>query len=76
MLILKRYKNRKIYNSETATYVTNKEVMQLAISRPVQIIDHNTKEDITAKALLHALIEFGTAKSVTAESIVNFAKTA
>jgi polyhydroxyalkanoate synthesis regulator protein len=55
MVIIRRYKNRKLYCATTGKYVTLHEVSQLAASgQEVIIIDNTNKVDITKLTMLKA----------------------
>ena len=57
-VIVKRYNNRKLYNTETSSYVTLRDIIAFIVSgREVQVIENKTKNDITGTVLLHALVE-------------------
>lgn len=57
-ILIKRYPNRKLYNTESSSYVTLAEV-QTAVKngRIIRVIDNVSKKDITAKTLLMSLVE-------------------
>lgn len=56
--IVKRYANRKLYDTETSKYVTLGELVSAVTSgREVQVISHATKDDVTGQTLLQALVE-------------------
>lgn len=56
--LIKRYANRKLYDTETSKYITLKEVVGLVTSgRQVQVIENSTKNDITGLTLVMALVE-------------------
>lgn len=56
--VVKRYANRKLYDTETSQYVTLTQVQDFVKSgREVMVIDNASKRDITAKTLLASLIE-------------------
>ena len=49
MIIVKRYPNRKLYNTSAKQYITLEGVAQLIRDgEEVQIVDHATGEDLTA----------------------------
>lgn len=61
--IIKRYANRKLYDSTESRYVTLSEVEQMVRSGvDVQIIDNKSKEDITARTLAQLVMESGRRK--------------
>ena len=55
MIIIKKYKNRKLYNTTTHKYITNKEVIDLIKEgKDLQILNH-LNVDITVATLLASL---------------------
>lgn len=56
--IIKRYHNRKLYDTSSSTYVTLEDIAFL-IKRgdEVQIFDNTTKEDITGQTLAQIIFE-------------------
>lgn len=58
MTIIKRYSNRKLYDTEAKRYVTLEGVADLIRQeRDVQVIDHDTGEDITALVQAQTILE-------------------
>lgn len=56
MVLIKRYANRKLYNTATRKYVTLDEIgVLLQEGREVQVVDHSTGEDITTATLTQIL---------------------
>lgn len=57
-LVIKKYANRKFYDTESSHYVTLAEI-QAAVKngRVIRVIDNVTKKDITNKTLLMSLVE-------------------
>lgn len=56
--IIKRYSNRKLYDTEQSTYVTLDEIEQMVKDgEELRIIDNSTKEDITHITLAHIIFE-------------------
>lgn len=56
--VIKRYANRKLYDTETSKYTTLKEIVALIASgREVQVVDNVSKADITGSTMLMALVE-------------------
>lgn len=56
--IVKRYTNRKLYDTETSKYMTLRQLAEIVASgREVQVIENGTKADITGQTLLSALVE-------------------
>lgn len=56
--IIKRYSNRKLYDTEKSCYVTLGEVLRLVNEEKalVQVIDNKTKTDITSRVLPVAVL--------------------
>lgn len=57
ILIIKRYKNRKLYDTESSRYLNIVEVQKTALNRPIMVIDNETKQDITSRTLTMSLVE-------------------
>lgn len=58
MIIIKRYPNRKLYNTEAKQYITLKGVGDLIRDgNDVQVIDHASGEDLTALTLTQIILE-------------------
>jgi polyhydroxyalkanoate synthesis repressor PhaR len=56
--VIKRYANRKLYDTEESQYVTLTQVQDFVkAGREVIVIDNASKRDITAKTLLASIIE-------------------
>ena len=57
-VLLKKYANWRLYDTEQSKYVTLTEVTQLIRNgRQVEVIDAKTKEDVTAFILTQILLE-------------------
>lgn len=57
-LLLKKYPNRRLYNTEASTYVTLKDVADLIREgRQVVVVDAKTEEDVTPFILVQVLME-------------------
>ena len=55
---LKKYANRRLYDTEKSTYVTLNQVADLVRQgRQVEVIDAKTKEDVTAFILTQIILE-------------------
>tara|TARA_R110000868_G_C10973188_1_gene771492 strand:- start:33364 stop:33624 length:261 start_codon:yes stop_codon:yes gene_type:complete len=53
MIIIKRYQNRKLYDTTQHCYVTLAEIERMILSRKkIKVIDNKTKMDITSKTLV------------------------
>jgi polyhydroxyalkanoate synthesis repressor PhaR len=58
MIIVKRYPNRKLYNTSAKQYITLEGVAHLIREgEEVQILDHETGEDLTALTLTQIIFE-------------------
>jgi polyhydroxyalkanoate synthesis repressor PhaR len=57
-VLIKRYANRKLYNTATSRYITLKGIAELIdAGEQVRVIDNETGEDITSVALSQILVE-------------------
>ena len=57
-IIVKRYGNRRLYNTETRSYVNYQDLIKLARSgEDFQVIDSTTKEDVTKAVLIQMILE-------------------
>ena len=55
---IKKYPNRRLYDTETSTYVTLSEIKKLVMSAsPVVVLDAKTGEDLTRSILLQIILE-------------------
>lgn len=58
MPVIKRYSNRKLYNTESRQYVTLDEVAELIRQgQQVRVVDHASGEDLTALTLSQIILE-------------------
>jgi polyhydroxyalkanoate synthesis repressor PhaR len=58
MVLIKRYANRKLYNTETSRYITLKGIAELIEQgSDVRVVDNETGEDITSVALSQILVD-------------------
>ncbi len=56
--IIKRYSNRKLYDTKDSRYVTLLQIAEMVrASEDVQIIDNNTKDDLTEVTLAQIIFE-------------------
>lgn len=56
--LIKRYANRKMYDTERSRYVTLTEVAEMVrAGQDVKVIDNNSKEDLTEVTLTQALLD-------------------
>jgi len=57
-IVLKKYANRRIYDSERSAYITLEEVSRLIrAGRQVSVIDARSSEDVTAFILSQIIVE-------------------
>lgn len=58
MLIIKRYPNRKLYNTQSKKYITLSEIAQIIRQGfDIQVIDYNSGEDLTVLTLTQVIFE-------------------
>jgi polyhydroxyalkanoate synthesis repressor PhaR len=56
--VIKKYPNRRLYDTETSTYITLAEVRQLVMQRAVFVVrDAKSNEDLTRSILLQIILE-------------------
>lgn len=56
--IIKKYPNRRLYDTEISRYITLEEVRQLVLNAvKFQVLDKNTNDDITRSILLQVIAE-------------------
>jgi polyhydroxyalkanoate synthesis repressor PhaR len=57
-ILIKRYANRKLYNTETSRYITLKGIAELLdAGKEVHVVDNESGEDITSVALSQILVD-------------------
>ena len=57
-LIIKRYGNRRLYNTETQTYVNYQDLIKLVRDgQDIKVIDSTSKEDVTKAILIQLILE-------------------
>jgi polyhydroxyalkanoate synthesis repressor PhaR len=55
---IKKYPNRRLYDTDTSSYITLAEIKQLVMeSEPLQVVDAKTSEDLTRSILLQIILE-------------------
>lgn len=58
MTVIKRYPNRKLYDTQAKQYITLERIAEIIRDgEEVQVIDHGTGEDITALTLSQVILE-------------------
>jgi polyhydroxyalkanoate synthesis repressor PhaR len=56
--LIKKYPNRRLYDTETSTYITLADVKQLVLqSEDFQVLDAKSQEDLTRSILLQIILE-------------------
>ncbi len=71
-ILIKRYANRKLYNTESSRYITLKGIAELLDQgKEVQVIDNETGEDITSVALSQILVDSKRKKSEPPSSLLS-----
>lgn len=57
-LIIKKYPNRRLYNTETSKYIKLTDVREMVLQGVrFKVVDSNTQEDITRQVLMQIIIE-------------------
>lgn len=57
-ILIKRYGNRRLYNTETSGYLNYQELIKLIrAGHDVQVIDSRTKADVTKAVLMQVILE-------------------
>ena len=57
-LIIKRYGNRRLYNTETQTYVNYQDLIKLVQDgQDIKVVDSTSKEDVTKAVLIQLILE-------------------
>jgi polyhydroxyalkanoate synthesis repressor PhaR len=57
-LVIKRYGNRRLYNTETRSYVNYEELAKLVRDgQDIKVIDSTSKEDVTKAVLIQLILE-------------------
>ncbi|MDB5893371.1 MAG: polyhydroxyalkanoate synthesis repressor PhaR [Rhodoferax sp.] len=72
--VIKKYPNRRLYDTDTSTYITLTEVKKLVMERvPVQVRDAKTGDDLTRAILLQIILEeeAGGAPMFTEQALAN-----
>lgn len=57
-VLIKKYPNRKLYNTENSTYISYRDIVELIKEgNAVTVLDNKTKEDITKKTLAQIIFQ-------------------
>ncbi len=71
-ILIKRYANRKLYNTQTSRYITLKGIAELIDEgEEVRVIDNETCEDITSVALSQILVDSERSNSDVSGSLLS-----
>jgi polyhydroxyalkanoate synthesis repressor PhaR len=56
--VIKKYPNRRLYDTQTSTYVTLVDIKKLVMDQiPFQVLDAKTSEDLTRSILMQIILE-------------------
>lgn len=70
-ILIKRYANRKLYNTDTSRYITLKGIAKLLDEgEQVRVVDNETGEDITQVALSQILLDNKRAKQDPSDTLL------
>jgi len=57
-ILVKKYSNRRLYNTQISEYITHLELIEMILrDEQFKVIDASTKEDLTKSVLLQILLE-------------------
>lgn len=57
-IVIKKYPNRKLYNTDTASYISYKDIVEMIkTGNSVMVVDNRTKQDITRFTLTQILFQ-------------------
>jgi polyhydroxyalkanoate synthesis repressor PhaR len=71
-VLIKRYANRKLYNTQTSRYITLKGIAELIdFGEEVRVIDNETGEDITNVALSQILVDHERSNSAGSKTLLS-----
>ncbi len=71
-VLIKRYANRKLYNTQTSRYITLKGIAELIeTGEDVRVIDNETGEDITHVALSQILVDHERSNSAASRTLLS-----
>ncbi|MFT5444428.1 MAG: polyhydroxyalkanoate synthesis repressor PhaR [Myxococcota bacterium] len=71
-ILIKRYANRKLYNTESSRYITLKGISALLDEgEEVKVVDNETGEDITKVALSQILVDSSRSNSAPSPSLLS-----
>jgi polyhydroxyalkanoate synthesis repressor PhaR len=71
-VLIKRYANRKLYNTTTSRYITLKGIAELIeLGEDIRVIDNETGEDITHVALSQILVDHERSNSAASRTVLS-----
>jgi len=71
-VLIKRYANRKLYNTQASRYITLKGIAELIdAGEDVRVIDNETGEDITSVALSQILVDHERSNSSSSHTLLS-----
>ncbi len=71
-VLIKRYANRKLYNTKASRYITLKGIAELIeAGEDVRVIDNETGEDITSVALSQILVDHERSNSTVSQTLLS-----
>ena len=71
-ILIKRYANRKLYNTKTSRYITLKGIAELIeVGEDVRVVDNETGEDITHVALSQILVDHERSNSAASRTLLS-----
>jgi polyhydroxyalkanoate synthesis repressor PhaR len=71
-ILIKRYANRKLYNTDSSRYITLKGIADLLdAGEEVRIVDNETGEDITSVALSQILVDRKRSNTTPSETLLS-----
>jgi polyhydroxyalkanoate synthesis repressor PhaR len=57
-IVIKKYPNRKLYNTDTASYISYKDIVEMIkAGHSVMVVDNRTQQDITRFTLTQILFQ-------------------
>jgi len=70
--LIKRYANRKLYNTDTSSYITLKGIAELVeLGEDIRVVDNETGEDISSITLSQILVDSERSKKAVPNSVLS-----
>jgi len=70
-LVIKRYKNRNLYNTESSSYITFSDIIRYTVDqRSFMVVDNHTKRDITTSIVFDSFC--GQASDVQKKEVIDY----